>query len=227
MGKLFFETPGYTEGKYLVKRRDGTIPIWPHFVLGAADPIAPWALRAYALFAIILLRDWSFARSVWRFARHFANWRRGTAGMAKKGDPNAPPHRKDDPLIVAEMQTHEPAILGLIDELGDTIGLCRALIYEAGRQDTDYPGLIITMDTYAAALAGRPRARAGCGPLELQMRARTCEAFKALIDYATGLRYSDVWCEATDEPIVQQASRAYIAMADQLRIDDPRYTRQA
>lgn len=34
--------------KYLILRRDGSIPRWPAFVLGAADPAAPAALRAYA-----------------------------------------------------------------------------------------------------------------------------------------------------------------------------------
>jgi len=35
------------EGKYLVVRRDGTTPPWPHFVMAAADPCTPKALRAY------------------------------------------------------------------------------------------------------------------------------------------------------------------------------------
>lgn len=34
--------------KYLIIRRDGSIPRWPAFVLGGADPAAPVALRAYA-----------------------------------------------------------------------------------------------------------------------------------------------------------------------------------
>ena len=28
-------------------RRDGTIPTWPYFVMGARDPAAAWALFAY------------------------------------------------------------------------------------------------------------------------------------------------------------------------------------
>lgn len=36
------------EGKYLVIRRDGSIPSWPCFVLGGRDPYVPAALEAYA-----------------------------------------------------------------------------------------------------------------------------------------------------------------------------------
>lgn len=34
--------------KYLVVRRDGSVPRWPAFVIAAADPAAGAALRAYA-----------------------------------------------------------------------------------------------------------------------------------------------------------------------------------
>lgn len=33
---LVRDNPETPEGKYLVKRRDGTVPPWPHFVLGGA-----------------------------------------------------------------------------------------------------------------------------------------------------------------------------------------------
>ena len=45
---LFRDNPATPEGKYLVKRRDGTVVEWPSFVLGARDPHAAAALRAYA-----------------------------------------------------------------------------------------------------------------------------------------------------------------------------------
>jgi hypothetical protein len=35
-------------GKYLVVRRDGSVPEWQWFVLGSRDPAAPDALRTYA-----------------------------------------------------------------------------------------------------------------------------------------------------------------------------------
>jgi hypothetical protein len=46
--KLWAKTKEYSEGKYLVVRRDGTIPEWAHFVMGGNDPCVPPALRAYA-----------------------------------------------------------------------------------------------------------------------------------------------------------------------------------
>lgn len=48
MKGLYRDNPKTPEGKYLVKRRDGTVPEWPSFVLGAKDPMAPAALLAYA-----------------------------------------------------------------------------------------------------------------------------------------------------------------------------------
>ena len=47
-GGLWRNNPETPEGKYLVKRRDGTIPEWPYFVMGAADGASPDALREYA-----------------------------------------------------------------------------------------------------------------------------------------------------------------------------------
>jgi hypothetical protein len=37
----------FMKKKYLVVRRDGTMPQWPSFVLGAQDPASSAALRAY------------------------------------------------------------------------------------------------------------------------------------------------------------------------------------
>lgn len=45
---LFRDDPATPEGKYLVKRRDGTVMTKPNFVLVATDPLAIAALRAYA-----------------------------------------------------------------------------------------------------------------------------------------------------------------------------------
>lgn len=100
------DTPGGC--KYLVKRRDGTIPDWPHFVLGARDPAAPWAIRLYALVSLVLLRDWRYFRDCWRMARDFDDYRRRHGN----GDPNAPRHRHDDPLTVVEMISGRPILSG-------------------------------------------------------------------------------------------------------------------
>jgi hypothetical protein len=38
--KIWAKTDEFHEGKFLVVRRDGSVPHWPHFVLGARDPVA-------------------------------------------------------------------------------------------------------------------------------------------------------------------------------------------
>lgn len=91
------ETP---EGKYLVKRRDGSIPEWPHFTIGAKDPCAPAALRAYADEAERIGLTQGFANSVRHLADEF-EWYRKLHG---DGDPDRGRHRKDDPATVAEMK---------------------------------------------------------------------------------------------------------------------------
>jgi hypothetical protein len=90
---------GTREGKYLVKRRDGTVPEWPWFVLGAKDPAAPWALRVYAVAALICGMDWQYVKDTWRLAGQFAGYRR----CFGHGDPDARKHRLDDATTVAEM----------------------------------------------------------------------------------------------------------------------------
>lgn len=91
------ETPG---GKYLVTRRDGTIPEWPHFVLGARDRAAIYALRAYADEAERLGMDAQFVADI----REEADiWERELPNRGE-GDPDAPRHRTDDPATVAKMR---------------------------------------------------------------------------------------------------------------------------
>lgn len=88
------------EGKYLVMRRDGSVPEWPSMVFGAKDPAAPAALRAYADEAERRGFDPEFVGDVRRLADEFERYReqQGT------GDPDAPPHRKDDPETIALMR---------------------------------------------------------------------------------------------------------------------------
>lgn len=98
---LFRENPATPEGKYLVKRRDGTVPPWPSFVLGGADRMSPWTLRFYAVLGLLLREiNWSTARGLWRWARVMSRWRKEHG----KGDPGMGPHRVDDPATVAEMR---------------------------------------------------------------------------------------------------------------------------
>jgi len=100
MPGLFFNNPNTPEGKYLVKRRDGSIPQWPHFVLAASDPAAPEALLQYADAAAALGYDPQYTDEIRNLAVLFEEWRRAH----ETGDPDAPPHRKDDPATIEEMR---------------------------------------------------------------------------------------------------------------------------
>lgn len=86
--------------KFLVVRRDGTIPEWPHFVMGARDPWAPAAMRAYADAAEAGGADQDYVQSIRDEAGHFETY----LAEHGQGDPEAAPHRADDPSIVQVMR---------------------------------------------------------------------------------------------------------------------------
>lgn len=88
------------EGKYLVLRRDGTVPEWPYFVIGAADKAAPDALRAYADAAEFAGMDPEYVADLRQLAYEFVVWRLEHG----PGDPDAPRHRTDAPDIIAKMR---------------------------------------------------------------------------------------------------------------------------
>lgn len=98
--KIWAKTKEFSEGKFLVVRRDGTSPHWPHFVLGARDMAAPVALRAYADAAEKMGYDPEYVASIRDLADDFRDYcvQEGT------GDPEAPPHRTDDPAVIAAMR---------------------------------------------------------------------------------------------------------------------------
>jgi hypothetical protein len=101
MARLWRNNPETREGKYLVRRRDGTVPHWPWFVLGGADPNAPAALRAYADAAEKNGCDPQYVYDILDMADQ---WESDLlSGFVQPGDPDAGRHRKDDPAIVAEM----------------------------------------------------------------------------------------------------------------------------
>lgn len=85
------------DNKYLVQRRDGTVPEWPWFVLGAKDPAAPFALRAYAAECASRGMDRQYWRDVYALADRFEEYAR-SHGV---GDPDGAKHRTDDPEVVA------------------------------------------------------------------------------------------------------------------------------
>ncbi len=105
--KVWAKTKEFSEGKFLVIRRDGTVPAWPHFVLGARDPAAPVALRAYADEAARLGYDAEYIASLRELADDFDRYRlaEGT------GDADAAPHRRDDPYVVEVMRGADGIII--------------------------------------------------------------------------------------------------------------------
>ena len=105
--KIWAKTKEWAEGKFLVVRRDGTVPHWPHFVLGARDPYAPAALRAYAQAVWLAQGDEEYARSVMDLADDFDAYRAGHG----YGDPEAPPHRTDDQQVIKAMRGGPTSIL--------------------------------------------------------------------------------------------------------------------
>jgi hypothetical protein len=99
MARLWRNTENTREGKYLVTRRDGTIPQWPYFVIAASDPAAPAALFAYAQRCEKLCMDPEYVADLKQLASDFGIWR----GQHGEGDPDAPRHRTDDPETIAKM----------------------------------------------------------------------------------------------------------------------------
>lgn len=98
--KIWAKTKEFSEGKFLVVRRDGTVPVWPHFVLGARDPASAAALRAYALVAGERGYDPDFVSSVFELADDFDRYR----AEHGEGDADAAPHRTDNPDVIAAMR---------------------------------------------------------------------------------------------------------------------------
>lgn len=89
MGKLW--------NKFLVLRRDNTVPEWPYLVMGGRDPAAPAALRAYAATARQLGMDPELCDDIEGLSDDFDAYR----AEHGDGDPDAPPHRPDDPAVVS------------------------------------------------------------------------------------------------------------------------------
>jgi hypothetical protein len=96
--KVWVKTETHKEGKYLVLRRDGTRPSWPHFVIGGDDPQSPAALRGYAAKAEENGLDAEYVQSVRELADE---WEKRTGG---KADPASGPHRVDNPFVIQMMR---------------------------------------------------------------------------------------------------------------------------
>jgi hypothetical protein len=113
--KIWAKTAEFSEGKFLVVRRDGTVPHWPHFVLGARDPAASAALRAYADIAEAAGMEAEYCASVRDLATDFDAYR----AHYGDGDPEAPPHRKDNPNVISAMRGHNALIAVRVDKRND------------------------------------------------------------------------------------------------------------
>ena len=110
--KIWAKTEEFKEGKFLVVRRDGTVPHWPHFVLGARDPAAPMALRAYAKGCSSLGLDRDYVNSLLDLADDFESYRAAQGD----GDPDAPPHRKDSSAVLTAMRGGNATICVRVDK---------------------------------------------------------------------------------------------------------------
>lgn len=97
---LWRRNPDTPEGKYLVKRRDGSVVEWPNLVIGARDPAAPAAIRAYADEAERLGYNAEYVSDMRWLAEEFERYR----AEHGDGDPDRGRHRKDDPATIAEMR---------------------------------------------------------------------------------------------------------------------------
>lgn len=86
--------------KFLVLRRDGSVPDWPYLVIGARDRAAAPALRAYADAAESMGWDPEYVTDVRRLSESFEEYLRKYG----EGDPEAGPHRTDDPAVVSRIK---------------------------------------------------------------------------------------------------------------------------
>jgi hypothetical protein len=86
--------------KFLVVRRDGTVPDWPYLVMGARDPYVPEAIRRYAEVAQAGGEDDDYVNDLYRLANSFEEYRQEHGA----GDPAASAHREDDPSVVGRIK---------------------------------------------------------------------------------------------------------------------------
>ncbi len=100
MPGLWRNQDGTRQGKYLVLRRDGTVPEAPVFVLLASDPAAAATLRNYAGWCRLIGMDAEYVADLLALADEFETWHQAH----HTGDPTAPRHRTDNPSTVAMMK---------------------------------------------------------------------------------------------------------------------------
>jgi hypothetical protein len=90
---LLRNQPETKEGKFLVLRRDGTVPAWPYFVLGGKDESSHAALMGYAQYEIRQGRYQS-GIEVMELAGQFLSY-----SLVHREEPDV--KRVDDPAVIA------------------------------------------------------------------------------------------------------------------------------
>jgi hypothetical protein len=99
--RLWRNNPETREGKYpIVLRRDGTPLESRYFDIALKDPAAEAALYAYAQSAEEHGMDPAYVQDVRDLASECIFERR-TSILTNPADPDSPPHREDDPAILA------------------------------------------------------------------------------------------------------------------------------
>lgn len=171
MSGLFRNDPDTREGKYpVLLRRDGTVPEWEWFVLGARDPAAITAIRHYAddakalgwdpkyvadLYA--LAESWMASQSAERLDRleraqatRYADDPLNSSWFEppKPADPDGPRHRTDDPNVLTfPGSLAEFAAKVRAEALHDAMAACREVRDSEAMRNPD---------------GSRPGAAAGC-----------------------------------------------------------------
>ena len=92
--------------KFLVLRRDGSVPEWPWLVMGAADPAVPGALHQYAMIARLHGMDSEYCSQIHTLAARMVQWREDNW----TGDPDGEPHRVDKLEIVSRIPEYSTAL---------------------------------------------------------------------------------------------------------------------
>ena len=110
--KIWAKTKEFSEGKFLVVRRDGSVPHWPQFVLGARDPAVADTLRFYADLCEKQGSDDDYVQSLRELAGDFDRYR----AEQGDGDREAPPHRSDDPTVISAMRGSDATISVRVDK---------------------------------------------------------------------------------------------------------------
>jgi len=93
--------------KYLIVRKDGSIPRWPAFVLGAADPAAVVALHAYADECERQGMMSHYIRDVRRIADEFQ-------AFPGESEPDQPDQRRDCEFVHRLLEQQQESIVEVV-----------------------------------------------------------------------------------------------------------------